>query len=180
MADSLIEFVSKQLAAENFATVCIIWDGDSYSDDSFTALIPRIYNSLYKTRRKIHLIAFVQNEDKYDTKKSFLETWNKKNNNMPISLYTTKNFGDYGGNNNDDPFALLGQHALNKTGAKHIVCFGGGNCLKKEYELGKEDGRTHCKWYVYPAMRYHEKKKKWETASLVDHFATESNVIIMK
>ena len=115
MADSLIEFVSKQLVAENFAIVCIIWDGDSYSDDSFTALIPRIYNSLYKTRRKIHLIAFVQNEDKYDTKKSFLETWNKKNNNMPISLYTTKNFGDYGGNNNDDPFALLGQHALNKT-----------------------------------------------------------------
>ena len=78
MADSLIEFVSKQLAAENFAIVCIIWDGDSYSDDSFTALIPRIYNNLYKTRRKIHLIAFVQNEDKYDTKKSFLETWNKK------------------------------------------------------------------------------------------------------
>ena len=92
MADSLIDFVSNQLA-ENFSTVCIIWDGDSYSDDSFTALIPRIYNSLCKTR-KIHLIAFVQDEDKYDTKKSFLETWSTKNN-MRISLNTTKNFGYY-------------------------------------------------------------------------------------
>ena len=42
----------------------------------------------------------------------------------PNSEDTNQDEGyDLTGNNNDDPFALLGQHALNKTGAKHIVFF---------------------------------------------------------
>lgn len=173
MATLLIDFICGKLTI-NYSTVHLIWDGDSYSDESFTSLIPRLYNVLCKSC-KIFLVAFVQDVDKYGTKKEFLETWSKLS--LPISLYLTENFGEYGGVD-DDPFALLGQHALKQSRAKHIVCFGGGKCLKKEYELGKPHKKYT--WFVFPATRYHSKKKTWESATLAVHFANESDVKIME
>ena len=91
---------------------------------------------------------------------------------MPIRLYLTQNFGGYEAG---DPFALLGQLALNCTGSTCVVVFGGGNCVKEEYERGH---RAPLQWYVFPAARYHKKKRCWESSSIATVYSDMSNVHI--
>ena len=165
LGDFLVAFVAEKLT-KDFLTVTIVWDGDTYNQNSFTALIPRLCKAVLP--RKTFLVAFVQRCDKYNTKDSFLKSWGGTG--MPITLYLTQNFGGYESN---DPFALLGQFALNCTGSECVVSFGGGNCVKQEYELGS---RVAVQWYVFPASRYHKKKGYWESASLAIHYYSMSNI----
>ena len=70
----LLDFVVQKLT-KNFSSITIVWDGDPYDRHSFTALIPRLYDALLP--RKIFLVAFVQGQDKYNTKDSFLKSYPK-------------------------------------------------------------------------------------------------------
>ena len=171
LGNLLIKFVSQRLAKSS-STLTLVWDGDPYDKHSFTSLIPKIFDSLLP--RKTFLVAFVQREDKYDTLDDFLRTWGCKIEGkfLPIRLYLTQNFGGYEAG---DPFALLGQLALNCTGSTCVVVFGGGNCVKEEYERGH---RAPLQWYVFPAARYHKKKRCWESSSIATVYSDMSNVHI--
>merc|ERR1712153_25824 len=56
----------------------IVWDGDNFSNDSFTRLIPQIYSQLGSA---VELVAFLRECDQ----ERFAQSW--KPSELPVSLY---------------------------------------------------------------------------------------------
>lgn len=93
----------------------IAWDGDDFNNDSFTRLIPEIYNEL---QGAVELVAFVRECDQ----ERFTRSWEATR--LPVNLYVC-------------PLALdwykLGIHALQLTGSHTVVCLGGGETVAAEF-----------------------------------------------
>jgi hypothetical protein len=61
----------------------------------------------------------------------------------PVQRYVAEDEGDA-------KYVHLGQVCLGLTGAKTIISFGGGSCVKSEYEeLVKLNGET-VRWHIFP------------------------------
>lgn len=102
----------------------VVWDGDTYSDKSFT----RLLIMLAESDRELQFIAF-KKEDDHD----------KYNGGIPSMI---ESFGPYKKFLSrltifrvpeTVNFAKLGQLALMVTGAKDVLCFGGGATVLSEF-----------------------------------------------
>lgn len=93
----------------------VVWDGDSYQEDSFTAMIPDIYDKIHP-----RLVMFLR--DTPEEKKRALETWSPTG--LPIVCYLL----------NVQNWRQLGREALQATQSKKVLCFGGGEVLEQEYK----------------------------------------------
>lgn len=110
MARSLVQRLKRLKPAQ------MVWDGDNFATNSFTNLLPYIYEALDKD---VELVAFVRECDQ----ERFIESWQPKN--LPISLYLCPDVLDW---------QKLGTHALAITGSDLVVCFGGGDTVTDEFE----------------------------------------------
>lgn len=93
----------------------VVWDGDSYQEDSFTAMIPDIYDKIHP-----RLVMFLRDDP--EDKKRVLETWSPTG--LPILCYLLSAQLN---------FEQLGREALQATQSKKVLCFGGGGVLEQEY-----------------------------------------------
>jgi len=99
----------------------IVWDGDDYQSDSFTALIPDIYSSTHP-----RLVMFLR--DTPEEKARVLASWTPTK--LPIACFLL---------NAELSFEQLGSEALQATQSKTIFCFGGGAVLEKEWQSASKD-----------------------------------------
>jgi len=99
----------------------IVWDGDDYQPDSFTALIPDIYSSTHP-----RLVMFLS--DTPEEKARVTASWTPTK--LPITCYLL---------NAELSFEQLGIEALQATQSKTVFCFGGGAVLEKEWQASPKD-----------------------------------------
>lgn len=112
----IVEFVDR------FAPGSIVFDGDPYSTSGFTALV----RDLAVEPRE--LVAF-----KYDGQRNIEEikqTWEDHARCMRVILVPLDSAND-----NPEDFAKLGKLALDFSGAKQVVCLGGGETVELEVIL---------------------------------------------
>jgi len=103
----------------SLAPQTVVWDGDSYSEDSFTSLLPQIHQAC-----KCRLVMFLRDTDK--DKERVLKSWS---------------FVSFGPRQNIDCFLVdsdihfeeLGKLALEATRSSQVVAFGGGVVVEKEF-----------------------------------------------
>ena len=120
-ADRLLSHL-EEIIEESHASVVVVFDGDSYSDNSFTFLIPEI---LRRFSPKVELWAIVPT--KKDFRLRFVPSWESIICSVEkvINVIITSIEVPYA------EFAIR-NHELVKP--DHVLCFGGGNCVLKEYE----------------------------------------------
>ena len=94
---------------------CLVWKSDPYDEESYTRLIPRLYQAM---RTDLELVAFVSDKDV----QRFVRSW--KPHHLPITVYTC-----------DDALDShhLGTLALHATGAMTVFCFGSDDGVEKEF-----------------------------------------------
>ena len=119
----------------------IIWDGDSYGEASFTALLVDFHRHLPNCT----FVAFL----KHDDVERFTRSWNNQrlaNLNLRISVYTIK----------DDKMSWseLGARGLHATKSQSVVCLGGGSVVHLEYS----NADPSIQWVVFPLQRFVSKK----------------------
>lgn len=149
MLDSAVEFFIG-LGADT-----LVWDGDSYTEDSFTYLIPFIYR-----RIELKLVMFLR--DKPKDRKRVNKTWLPVG--LPFFCYLCPA---------DIKFDALGAIALTASGSKEVVSFGGGAVLKAEFERASKD----IMFYVVPVIRRAQDGTLSEKSTLVE-FAPAPNLQI--
>ena len=102
----------------------IVWDGDNYSKDSFTRLIPHMHRELGDA---VELVAFLRECDQ----ERFSQSWEATG--VPVSLYLCPSALDW---------QKLGTHALEVTGSEVVVCYGGGGTVADEFAAKPSDAVT--------------------------------------
>lgn len=110
----------------------LVWDGDSYQHDSFTALIPRIWH-----RSRPRLAMFLRDRD--EDKARVDQCW------PPLQLPITRYLCDA-----KVDFRELGIAGLSCTQSKVAVCLGGGDVVTREFREAPED----VSFYVLPVTRH--------------------------
>lgn len=133
----------------------LVWDGDGYNDDSFTAMIPEIAAK----SSNILWVAFRQAHEE----KEFKDSWQDKKVNILLVLTP---WVDY---------RKLGVIAIMSTGARTVLCFGGGATTLGEYqylnlplENPAGDDIKPTTFKVFPATRPNAKGNPGrETAALI-------------
>eukprot|EP00928_Gymnodinium_smaydae_P046816 TRINITY_DN31208_c0_g1_i1.p1 TRINITY_DN31208_c0_g1~~TRINITY_DN31208_c0_g1_i1.p1 ORF type:complete len:315 (-),score=31.83 TRINITY_DN31208_c0_g1_i1:435-1298(-) len=141
-ADSLMNLVLHH----SFET--LVWDGDSFQDDSFTKLIPDIYRE-----QKTQLVMFLRNlpEDKERVEKS----WGALK--LPIVCFLC---------DPDIGFQELGAEALRATQSKVVICFGGGAVVDEEIQAGSSD----VSYYYFGTRRLKAgEPEKYESSAIEHH-----------
>jgi len=123
----------------------IIWDGDDLESGSFTTTILKLVELC-----KVRLVAFLREEDVARFKKSWASS------NLPISVFLVSN---------EVNWQKLGEVALQQTGAKQVVCLGGGPTLKSEYEHCPEGVVFHVACITRPAA---DASLPWQATSIAD------------
>ena len=110
----------------------IVWDGDNYSDRSYTECIRRLITD--------HLphVEFVAFKKKSEIPE-FLVSWGKVCDTRKIKIFAVPD---------DLAWDELGVFGVNTTDAKSIVCFGGGDTLAKEYVLLANRGIVWKFYYI--------------------------------
>lgn len=107
----------------------IVWDGDGLAADSFTALIPQ----LWETDPSLKLVAFL-----HETRKDkFLASWSdfaKRAGSITVYIVPP-----YVGSDHTRKYADLGISALRATGSTSVFCFGGGKVLCSEHEIARKE-----------------------------------------
>lgn len=92
----------------------LVWDGDEWSNESFTALIPQILEAV----PGVELVAFRRESDKA----TFEQSWATFG--LEINVYLCDDKYDW---------QKLGTHALSVTKSKIVGCLGGGATIEEEY-----------------------------------------------
>ena len=134
----------------------IVWDGDNYSKDSFTRLIPHMHRELGDA---IELVAFLRECDR----ERFSRSWGATG--VPVGLYLC-------------PSALgwqqLGTHALEVTGSKVVVCYGGGSTVADEFAAKPSGAATPS---MFAISRPTSDGSSTEDAALVGESNTSLEVV---
>ena len=138
------QLLLKQLTALQPAR--IVWDGDNFSNDSFTRLIPQIYSQLGSA---VELVAFLRECDQ----ERFAQSW--KPSELPVSLYLCPSALDW---------QKLGTHALEVTGAQMVMCYGGGGTVADEFAAKPS---AEVKFSMFAISRPTSDGSSTEHASLV-------------
>mmetsp|Transcript_114824 Transcript_114824/g.214932 ORF Transcript_114824/g.214932 Transcript_114824/m.214932 type:complete len:255 (-) Transcript_114824:261-1025(-) len=126
LADRFVEFVASELKPDT-----LVWDGDSFGDDSFTTLVVRL-----RRRTNAELVMFLRNADKDK---------DRVNGSWPALCLPTTCFLCA----SDIKFDELGAIALAKTQSKSVASFGGGVVVKEEFERASKEIMFH----LAPAKR---------------------------
>eukprot|EP01083_Nonionella_stella_P229301 811765_1 len=142
---------TKKLRSDCIETICallenggsLIWDGDSYNNDSFTFIIPLLFDELFKIRnmhkneennaltnkqKQWLFLAFIKETDV----SRFIHSWSNK---LRISKYNKNlciNF-ELKPLTQIQNFIELGIEAINITKSQIVICFGGGYVVQHEY-----------------------------------------------
>lgn len=133
----------------------IVWDGDSYELDSFTLLIPRLYNLI----GDLELIAFLRECDQERFRKSWSEL------DIPIAVYLCDASLDW---------KFLGVEALKATQAKEVVCFGGGPTVLLEFQ----NACANTNFTLFPVTRLSKDGVSTEESSILNF--THPNLEIIR
>lgn len=108
--------IVKQMAPDTLA-----WDGDDYSQDSYTKLIPTIYREV-----SAMLVMFVR--DSAEERARVVKSWEPLH--LPLACVLCPP---------ELTFQELGGKALRATQGTKVVCFGGGEVVEEEVEHGVQD-----------------------------------------
>jgi hypothetical protein len=108
----------------------IVWDGDSYSPDSFTALMPLLAAAIPALRFVAFLLA--------DCQQSFQESWRKAQLRI-LGVLVPKSELDDAPGATLSKYCALGVLALRLTGGSHVICFGGGPTVVSEIRTLREE-----------------------------------------
>lgn len=139
----------------------LAWDGDEYRADSFTRLIPKIHKLLPELRLVMFRTSKFKKQEIVLSAESSFEwycDYHKNELKDEIKVYLCDSGASYD---------RLGHLALEHTGSEHVVCFGGGMTLAKEFELASRNLK-HVSFHLIPVHRRHnEDAKKYEFCSLL-------------
>jgi len=120
--------------------VIVIWDGDDYSDASFTRIVYKIMNyvSEYNIKNRVH---FVAAKKKGEIEK-FKESWSGILDILSINVHILAMDDNIG-------WDQLGIKALEASQSKNIICIGGGETINNEYKYfsNKEGVRREWKYF---------------------------------
>jgi hypothetical protein len=108
----------------------IVWDGDSYSPDSFTALMPLLAAAIPALRFVAFLLA--------DCQQSFQESWRKAQLRI-LGVLVPKSELDDAPGATLSKYCALGVLALRLTGGSHVICLGGGPTVVSEIRTLREE-----------------------------------------
>merc|ERR1712166_1584348 len=122
----------------------LVWDGDDHAEDSFTGMIPKIYEAV----GGIDLVAFLRECDTERFEKAWLPTG------LPITVCLCPDSLDW---------QKLGTHALYTTGAQSVLCWGGGGTV--EAEFGSRPS-ADVKFTAFPVTRHTPDGAARESCSL--------------
>merc|ERR1712166_260815 len=122
----------------------LVWDGDDHAEDSFTGMIPKIYEAV----GGIDLVAFLRECDTERFEKAWLPTG------LPITVCLCADSLDW---------QKLGTHALYTTGAQSVLCWGGGGTV--EAEFGSRPS-ADVKFTAFPVTRHTPDGAARESCSL--------------
>ena len=111
----------------------IVWDGDSYSPDSFTALMPLLAAAIPALRFVAFLLA--------DCQQSFQESWRKAQLRI-LGVLVPKSELDDAPGATLSKYCALGVLALRLTGGSHVICFGGGPTVVSEIRTLREENAS--------------------------------------
>ena len=134
----------------------IVWDGDNFSDDSFTRLIPQMHRELGGA---VELVAFLRECDQ----DRFSQSWEATG--LPVSLYLCPSALDW---------QKLGTHALEVTGSEVVVCYGGGGTVADEFAAKPS---AEVKFSMFAISRPSSDGSSTEHASLVDESDASVEVV---
>jgi len=125
----------------------VVWDGDPYSEDSFTILLPWIQERC-NVENGIHvqLAAFVREADT----KALEESWSASE--LEIDAYMV-NEEITGVHEDEGAWAKLGAHALQTTRSNTVGCLGGGRTTLQEWEAAVADEGAEPDWALSPIVR---------------------------
>jgi len=132
----------------------LVWDGDSFHADSFTALVPRIWRSCAP-----RLVMFLRDKEK--DRKRVQESW-------PSVPFIGEANEDSSQNIDcfllqaDIKFDRLGQLALQATQAKDVIAVGGGPVVWNEFAAGSTD----VTYGLVPLKRRTADGEGWESCAL--------------
>lgn len=107
----------------------LVWDGDDYEQDSFTAIIPDIYERI----QPLKLVMFLPDCESH--KERVRKNWSPPEGpGLPIVCYllSAELSTDY---------EKHGKEVLKATQSEEVVCFGGGKTLAKEYQNCEQKAR---------------------------------------
>mmetsp|Transcript_24317 Transcript_24317/g.35629 ORF Transcript_24317/g.35629 Transcript_24317/m.35629 type:complete len:199 (+) Transcript_24317:45-641(+) len=121
-ADRLCSYIRDRF--RDCASPCLIIDGDSFSADSFTYLIPRICSD----NPNVMLWAFLWNRDEFSLHR-FQTSWS-------LSCLPVINVVLCDGALS---YSDVGNWALGVTGSREVLCFGGGNCVSLEFKQSSSE-----------------------------------------
>ena len=146
----------------------LIWDGDSFKNDSFTFIIPKLFNKCKNINKQLLFLAFIKEKDI----KRFTKSWNNKlkfnqkcNDKIKFKLKPLSKI---------DNFIDLGVEALNITKSKIIICFGGGYVVNHEYQTILKNNYNPM-FYVFDVFRFNKKTQKIEYPSLKSFMYFDKN-----
>lgn len=144
----------------------IVWDGDDFSQDSFTYLIPQ----LFKVSNNLRFVAFRAKQEA----SRFQENWTQAlvDINFPnIDLFVVESLGPH-------QYVQLAQFAWETTGSSHFVCFGGAQGILDEYTTYTRTTKTSrsIQWSVCPATRIRQGRE--DRASLESRRIEEDVLVI--
>ena len=126
----------------------LVWDGDAYAVDSFTALIPLI--ALRLPGVQLAAFAFERWGDA-----GFVENWAPPlaalSTPSPLTLIIVPKTVAGG---HTDKYVALGRIAIGATGSKLAFCLGGGAVTVDEAKLGLEEDDPPIKFVLAPVRRF--------------------------
>ena len=110
-----------------------VWDGDSFAEDSFTALLPRL------AEKGLRLVALLQSQ----SKSRFEQSWGSAKCASSITPFVDEGAGDFVG---------LGARALARTKHTDVLCLGGGKTTANEFAAESPSHRARWTCYNVPRM----------------------------
>merc|ERR1711988_812280 len=126
----------------------LVWDGDDFCPDSFTKLIPDIYNAT-----SVLLVMFLR--DTAEKRDRIVKSWGALN--LPIVCFLCPA---------EVSFQELGAKALKATGSTKVVCFGGGKVVDDEVTCGSTDVSYH---YFAAKRLSHANSVVYDRSALENH-----------
>ena len=114
------------LRERNIST--LVWDGDDFSNTSYTALLPTLQR-LMPHLRLVAVLMSAEKHERHGNPSGFEGSWSECGQALNITVLTTDNKVASG-----NRYEWLGVLALRATGARLVVALGGGMVLRREYD----------------------------------------------